>query len=159
QHAIVRPNGRALHIAQHRIREKGFLEQLGIAVTPYAPVRNRADLDEAIARIGFPSVLKTSSFGYDGKGQAAIRNAGDVESAWESLRGAEAILEAFVPLDREVSVIGARGVDGSWAAFAVFENVHTRHILDVTMSPASIVPSLAAQASEATRAAMAALDY
>src|ERR1700690_2390382 len=112
QHAVVRPNGHALYIAQHRIREKSFLADLGLPVTPFAPVRSEADLSAAAAVIGCPAVLKTASFGYDGKGQVAVSAAADLPRAWERLGHQEAILEAFIDLRAEVSVVGARGVDG-----------------------------------------------
>jgi 5-(carboxyamino)imidazole ribonucleotide synthase len=159
RHAIVRPNGRALHVAQNRTREKSFVADLGVAVTPFAPVRSDDELAQALASIGCPSVLKTASFGYDGKGQVAIARSGDAAQAWSSLQRQESILEAFVELDREISIIGARGVDGSSSTFAPFENVHRHHILDVTVSPADVGQSMAKQAADATRAVMEALDY
>ena len=158
-HAIVRPSGRALQVAQHRLREKTFVANLGVPVTPFAAVRNDDELAAAIKTIGTPAVLKTSSFGYDGKGQAAIHKPDQAAAAWQSLGRQEAILEAFVDLEREISVIAARGVDGSWSAFAPFENVHRHHILDVTVSPAAVSPAMASQAVEATRAVMDALEY
>jgi 5-(carboxyamino)imidazole ribonucleotide synthase len=158
-HAIVRPNGRSLHIAQHRIREKTFIADLGVPVTPFAAIRSDADLVAAVRSIGAPSVLKTASFGYDGKGQIAVREASQAAAAWDALGRREAILEAFVDLDREISVIAARGVDRAWSAFAPFENVHRNHILDVTISPANVAPAIARQATEATHTVMDALEY
>src|SRR5258707_4541373 len=111
EHAIVRPNGRALQIAQHRIREKAFLAGAGLPVPPFAAVRSMADLTSAAARIGCPALLKTAVFGYDGKGQVPIAAVADALAAWDALGRQEAILEAFVDLEREVSIIGARGVD------------------------------------------------
>ena len=113
EHAIVRPGGRALHVAQNRIREKAFVADLGVAVTPFAPVRAADELDTAVHAVGCPAVLKTASFGYDGKGQATVSNAREIADEWKRLGGQESILEAFVELDREISIIGARGVDGS----------------------------------------------
>jgi 5-(carboxyamino)imidazole ribonucleotide synthase len=159
QHAIVRPNGRALFVAQNRLREKSFVASLGLPVTPFAPVRSAADLAIALERVGCPSILKTAAFGYDGKGQIAITQASEADAAWQALGQQEAILEAFIDLDREISVIGARGVDGSWSHFDPIENTHRHHILDVSVAPASIAPRLAAQAVHATRAVMEALDY
>jgi 5-(carboxyamino)imidazole ribonucleotide synthase len=158
-HAVVRPNGRALAIAQHRIREKTFVANLGIPVTPFAEVHSDVDLRNAIALVGCPAVLKTAAFGYDGKGQVAIASADRAGAAWEALGPVEAILEAFVDLDREISVIGARGVTGEWSHFAPFENAHVQHILDVTVSPADIAPEMAARAIDVTRQVMDALDY
>jgi 5-(carboxyamino)imidazole ribonucleotide synthase len=159
EHAIVRPNGRALHVAQNRIREKSFVADLGVPVTPFAPVRTDDELRQALAFPGCPAVLKTASFGYDGKGQATIDDAERAVPAWESLGRQESVFEAFVDLNREVSIIGARGVDGSCNTFAPFENLHRHHILDVTVSPADVSESIARQAADATRGVMAALDY
>ena len=159
EHAIVRPGGRALHVAQNRIREKTFVAELGVAVTPFAPVRAADELDTVVRAVGCPAVLKTASFGYDGKGQAMVSTAHEIGDAWQRLGGQESILEAFVELDREISIIGARGVDGSCATFPAFENVHRHHILDVTASPADVPPRLAHEAAAGTRAVMEALDY
>jgi 5-(carboxyamino)imidazole ribonucleotide synthase len=159
EHTHVRPNGRALAIAQHRIREKQFLAQQGLPVAPFATVASAADLDGAVARVGRPSVLKTAALGYDGKGQARVTDQTDVRAAWASLGDHEAVLEAFVDLEAEISVIGARGVDGSWSHFGPIENVHRDHILDVSVAPSELPPALAAQAVDATRAVMDALEY
>ena len=159
QHALVRPNGRALHVAQNRIREKSFVADLGVAVTPFASVRSAEELELAVASVGCPAVLKTASFGYDGKGQMTIHGSGAARDAWASLKLQESILEAFVDLDREISIIGARGTDGSTTVFAPFENVHRHHILDVTVSPARVTEPIVRQAADATRAVLDALDY
>jgi 5-(carboxyamino)imidazole ribonucleotide synthase len=159
QHAIVRPNGHALFITQHRLREKGFLAALGLPVAPFAAVRSDAELGAAVETVGCPSVLKTAASGYDGKGQVAVRQPADAAGAWSALKRQEAILEAFVDLDRELSVIGARGVDHSCSHFEPIENAHRRHILDVSVAPADVPPAIAAQAIEATRAVMEALDF
>jgi 5-(carboxyamino)imidazole ribonucleotide synthase len=158
-HAIVRPNGRALFIAQHRIREKSFVAELGLPVTPFAPVRSESELAEAVERVGVPSVLKTAEFGYDGKGQVAVGEAAAARAAWDRLGRRDAILEAFIDLEREISVVAARSVDGSCAAFDPIENVHRHHILDVSTAPAGLAPAVAAQAIESTYAVMRALDY
>jgi len=158
-HAIVRPGGRALQIAQHRIHEKTFVAGLGIPVTPFAPVRSEAELAQAVRTIGVPAVLKTASFGYDGKGQASVAAAGEARAAWDAIGRREAILEAFVDLEREISVIGARGPDRSRSVFAPFENAHRHHILDVTVAPAGVATPLARQAVAATDAILDALDY
>jgi 5-(carboxyamino)imidazole ribonucleotide synthase len=159
EHALVRPSGRSLHIAQHRIREKQFLAARGLPVTPFAPVATAADLAEASRSVGRPAVLKTASFGYDGKGQVRIDRDDDPVVAWDQLGRHEAVLEAFIDLDREISVIGARGVDGAWSHFGPFDNVHRRHILDVSVAPSDLPSPLSAEAVDATRAVMEALDY
>jgi 5-(carboxyamino)imidazole ribonucleotide synthase len=159
RHAIVRPNGRALAITQHRIREKSFLADHGLPVTPFAAVRSDAELATAVTHVGCPAVLKTAAFGYDGKGQVPIARPEDLSSAWAALGRREAILEAFIDLDREISVIGARGEDGAWSHFGPIENAHRRHILDVSVAPADVPADTAALAVDITRRVMAALDY
>lgn len=158
-HAVVRPNGRSLEIAQHRIREKTFLHDHGLPVTPFAPVASEADLEAALDRLGRPAVLKTAAFGYDGKGQVLIGADTDAREAWKAIGRAAAILEAFVDLDREISVIAARGVDGAVQPFVPIENVHHRHILDVSIAPAGVSAPLAAQACDIARAVLEGLEY
>jgi 5-(carboxyamino)imidazole ribonucleotide synthase len=143
----VRPAGEVLHITQHRLREKTFLSQNGFPVTPFRRIGSLADLQSAANDLGVPAVLKTASFGYDGKGQVKLQSKADLEPAWEKLNGAEGIYEAFVDFEKEISVIGARTVRGEFSAFPVFENSHSRHILDVTFAPAGISPRLAAEAA------------
>jgi 5-(carboxyamino)imidazole ribonucleotide synthase len=157
--AFVRPSGEALEIAQHRIREKRFLTTHGLPVAPYAEVRSESDLRQAIERIGSPAVLKTAALGYDGKGQVTIKSDTDPIAAWETLGRKEAVLEAFIDLACEISVIGARGVDGTAAFFEPFENVHRHHILDVTVAPADVPASVAAEAIEITSAVLDGLEY
>ena len=159
EHALVRPNGHALYVAQHRLREKAFLTERGLPVTPFAPVASDADLAAAVAALGRPSVLKTASFGYDGKGQARLGPDDDPVRAWEGLGRQEAVLEAFIDLEREISVIGARGVDGAFSHFGPFDNLHRDHILDVSVAPSTMPAPLAAQAVDVTRAVMEALEY
>jgi 5-(carboxyamino)imidazole ribonucleotide synthase len=158
-HAIVRPSGRALAVAQHRIREKSFLAEHGLPVAPFAPVRTDAELASAIEAVGCPAVLKTASFGYDGKGQVKITDRARAADAWDALGRSEAILEAFVELETEISVIGARGIDGGWSHFGPVENAHSNHILDVSVSPANVPPMIAAQAVSATCHVMEALEF
>jgi 5-(carboxyamino)imidazole ribonucleotide synthase len=158
-HAIVRPNGRSLEIAQHRIREKTFLRDQGLPTPPFAPVRTEGDVADAVRIIGRPAVMKTASFGYDGKGQVVIGPEDDPLEAWGALGRAEAIVEGFVDLAREISVVAARGVDGSIAAFVPFENVHRQHILDVSVAPANIPVAVASHATELTAAILEALEY
>jgi 5-(carboxyamino)imidazole ribonucleotide synthase len=159
EHAIVRPGRQALEITQHRIREKTFLVDHGLPVAPFAAVRAMPDLVDAVTRIGRPAVLKTAAFGYDGKGQVSMTEDVDPSAAWAALHQREAILEAFVDLDCEVSVIGARGVDGFFSHFGPIENVHCRHILDISLFPANLAPHVAASAVDITRSVMEALDY
>ncbi len=157
--AIVRPNVRALQVAQHRLREKTFLRDHGLPVTPFAPIRTDADLEGAARAVGLPAVLKTASFGYDGKGQVAVSSLAALTEAWNALGRHEAILEAFIDLDREISVVAARGVDGEVATFVPFENEHRHHILDVSTAPAGVPSTVAQQAIETARAVLESLDY
>jgi len=156
--APVRPAGSVLHIAQHRLREKTFLEKHGFPVTPFRRIGSRDDLRVAAQDLGLPAVLKTAGFGYDGKGQVKLAAWGDLDAAWDKLGGVEAVFEAWVDFEKEVSVIAARGLSGEFKAFPVFENAHARHILDLTFAPARLVPGAAEQAVEIARGIMTALD-
>ncbi|MCE9590420.1 MAG: 5-(carboxyamino)imidazole ribonucleotide synthase [Planctomycetes bacterium] len=147
----VRPAGSVLHVTQHRLREKTFLRDAGFPVTPFTAVRSLEELQRAIAKQGLPGVLKTAGFGYDGKGQVKITAPERVEPAWKQLGTSEAVLEAFVNFRCEVSVVAARGVDGSFAHFGVIENRHANHILDVSVSPARVSDKVREKAIELTR--------
>jgi 5-(carboxyamino)imidazole ribonucleotide synthase len=159
KHAIVRPNGRSLAVAQHRLEEKSFLAGHGLPVAPFAPVRTDADLAAAMRTVGCPSVLKTATSGYDGKGQIRIDQPADLDAAWTALGRREAVLEAFLDLALEISVIGARGVEGEWSFFGPIENAHAHHILDVSVMPANVPAATAALAVDVTRRVMDALDF
>jgi len=156
---VVRPGGRALAIAQHRRREKEFLVAHGLPVTPFVPIVSEADLAGAFARAGGRAVLKTSRLGYDGKGQVAVAAGDDLAAAWDRLDRQEAILEAFIDLECEISVVAARSVNGDVSNFDPIENVHRHHILDVSVAPAAVSADLARQAVEVTRAVLEALEY
>ena len=120
-----------LHVAQHRLREKSFLADHGFPVTPFAPIRSRPIWTPRLAALGAPAVLKTAGFGYDGKGQVTIAALDDQAAPRLGRHGPpEAVLEAFVAFEREVSVVVARGLDGAFAHFGVVENTHANHILD-----------------------------
>jgi 5-(carboxyamino)imidazole ribonucleotide synthase len=134
----VLPDPKILAITQDRLAEKNFVTGLGIRTAPFADVAAAAALAAAIDRVGRPAVLKTRRYGYDGKGQATIRNGSDPEAAWREVGGQPCILEAFVPFEREVSVVAARGCDGSVACFDVTENEHRDHILKVSRVPAAL---------------------
>ena len=149
--APVRPSGGILHTTQQRIREKAFLTRTGLAVTPYREVRSSEDLKQAITELGCPGVLKTAAFGYDGKGQVRVESPERAEEAWSAIGRQEAVLEAFIDFDREISVVAARGADGAFVHYAPAENQHSRHILDVSAAPASISATAAQQAVEMTR--------
>jgi 5-(carboxyamino)imidazole ribonucleotide synthase len=154
----VRPSGFVLHTAQHRAREKTFLAKAGLPVTPFALIDSEADLAAAVARLGCPAVLKTASFGYDGKGQAKVASASEALAAWDKLNRQPCVLEAFIEFDREVSVIAARGLDGAIAHYGVIENVHRHHILDVSVSPANVTEDVEREAVRIASATLEALD-
>jgi len=141
----VRPGWKVLETAQDRVVEKSFFNNLGIATAPWRAVNSLEDLEAAVAALGRPSVLKTSRFGYDGKGQVKITAATDLAAAWNSIGKVPAILEGFVDFACEVSVIVARGLDGKAVSFDLVENRHKNHILDVTIAPAGISAALAEQ--------------
>lgn len=158
EHAPVRPAGSVLHTTQNRLREKGFLRRAGFPVAPFAAVRSADELATALSGLGAPAVLKTAGWGYDGKGQAKIAAPGDAAAAWAGLGTDEAILEAFVDFEREVSVVGARGLDGAFACFGVLANDHRNHILDVTVAPAPVPARVEREAVEIARGILEALD-
>jgi len=147
----VRPSPAILRISQYRIAEKTFLNQTGIATAPWRAIASVADLEAAIAAIGLPAVLKTTRFGYDGKGQALLRTQDDAARGYVELGPAPLILEGFVDFAQEISVIIARGADGALAAFDTVENRHRDHILDLTLAPAPIPDAVAVEAQRIAR--------
>ena len=159
-HAPVRPAPAVLEVAQHRLGEKEAARRLGVPTAEYRAVRSLADLHAALAAIGTPAVLKTSRGGYDGKGQAVIRDAGEAEAAFRSVapEGTELILEAFVHFRMEISVVVARSAGGEVACFPVGENEHRGGILHSTVVPARISPALADEARRIARALAEGLD-
>lgn len=158
EHAPVRPGGAVLHTTQNRKREKSFLASHGIPVAPFAIVETLEGLAAAVAAIGRPAVLKTAGFGYDGKGQVKIDAATDLAEAWRAIGAQEAVLEGFIDFEQEVSVVAARGADGSFAHYGVVANEHSRHILDVTTSPASVSDATQREAIDIARCVFEELD-
>ena len=158
QFSPLRPGGNVLHITQHRLREKTFLSMNGFPVTPFRRVRSLADLQAALRDLGTPAILKTAGFGYDGKGQVKITSPDQAASALAAGNSNEMILEAFVDFEREVSVVAARGIDGSFAHWGVVENAHRNHILDLTIAPANVPPAVAMNAIDLTRNILEKLD-
>ena len=157
------PNPRALSIAQDRLAEKTLFRELGIPVPAFADVPDRAALGAAIAVIGMPCILKTRRLGYDGKGQFRIKSPADVDAAWQAL-GAQAatvglILEAFVPFERELSVVAVRGRDGEFRTWPLTENWHVDGVLSASLAPARVDDALAQSAVAHARALAESLDY
>jgi len=155
----VLPAHKILETTQDRLIEKDFVTKLGIGTADYADVSSVTSLRAAIARIGFPAVIKTRRFGYDGKGQAIIRDGDDLDQVWEDLGTKSAILEAFVPFEREISVIAARSSDGHVECFDVTENEHRDHILKISRAPADISEPLAVEARSIAEKIAQALNY
>lgn len=157
-HAPVRPAGSVLHTTQHRLREKAFLSQAGFPLAPYRRVLTIEDLRKALYELGHPGILKTAGFGYDGKGQVFIKSAAEAESALAEMKGAEAVLEQFIDFERELSVVAARGLDGSFEAYGPTVNAHRNRILDVATAPADVPEATAREAREIARGVLEALD-
>jgi 5-(carboxyamino)imidazole ribonucleotide synthase len=157
--APVRPSGMALHIAQQRAREKTFLADRGVPTVPFASAESFDELWDAVARLGTPAVIKTAAFGYDGKGQHKVATPADVEHIWTAIGHQAAVVEKFISLQAEISIIAARGADGGIAMYAPFENRHRDHILDVTTVPAAIAPASVTQANDITRTILEELQY
>lgn len=154
----VRPSPHVLRISQDRMLEKRFINEAGLTTASWLPVGSQAELDDAVRQLGLPAVLKTTRLGYDGKGQAILREPADLAPAFSALGPKPLILEAFVDFAAEISVIVARGADGADAAFDTVQNQHRDHILDLTLAPAPVAPALAAEARAIARRLAAALD-
>lgn len=154
----VRPGGAVLHTTQHRLREKTFLDRAGFPTVPFRAVPSRAALDVALKELRPPTVLKTAGFGYDGKGQTKISISDEIEAAWATLGGGEAVLEAWVDFACEISVVAARGMEGAFVHFGVAENTHRDHILDLTLAPAALSPETTYEAVEITQGIFEELD-
>ncbi len=156
--APVRPGGDVLHTTQHRVREKTFLRDHGFPIAPFQPVHSLDELRLALHRVGLPAVLKTAGWGYDGKGQVEITRPDQADAAWAGLETGEAVLEAFVDFEKEVSVVAARGADGSFTHWGVIENDHHHHILDTSMSPAVVTDRTLTDAIDIARGILEALQ-
>lgn len=155
----VHPNPRALAISQDRLAEKTLFGEIGLDTPAFAPIDSRADLDGAIATIGLPAVLKTRRLGYDGKGQAVLREPADADRAWQALGGTPLILEAFVPFTREVSVIAVRSRNGEFRHYPLTRNWHAGGILAASLAPAPEVGGLQHAAVAHARALAERIDY
>jgi len=156
--APVRPSGAILHTTQQRIREKSFLTNAGLPTTPYREVRSLDALNRALADLGCPAVLKTAAFGYDGKGQFRIDSVDRAPEAWAAIGKQEAVLEAFIDFDHEISVVAVRGAGGEFVHYGAIENQHSRHILDVSIAPARVSPKVAHEAVELARCVLEKLN-
>ncbi|MEP2945555.1 MAG: 5-(carboxyamino)imidazole ribonucleotide synthase [Lentilitoribacter sp.] len=134
----VYPGAQALKISQDRLMEKQMAQGIGAKTAGFHAVNSLQDLKDGVAQTGLPAILKTRRLGYDGKGQVKIDTDADLQAAFDAMAGQDAILEAFVNFDCEVSVIAARSIDGSFEAFDISENVHKNHILHTSTIPANV---------------------
>jgi len=160
EHVTVRPGPAALEVAQDRLPEKSLFTDVGLPVPMYAAVHDVVSLHEAIEAVGLPAVLKTRRLGYDGKGQAVIRGHERAEDAWRAVGEVPSILEAHVAFDRELSIVGVRGVDAQTRFYPLVENEHRDGILRLTVAPAADLPEVVQRHAEGfARAMMERLDY
>ena len=160
QRVAVFPAPSALEAGQDRLVEKTFFKTEGVPTTAFLPVESLFDLEDSLVRIGLPAVLKTRRMGYDGKGQAVLRQSADIRTAWEALGGMPLLLEAFVPFQRELSLIGVRGRDGETAFYPLVENQHRDGILRLTLAPAPrLTQELQNEAEAHLSKLLEALDY
>ena len=156
--APVRPAGSVLFTSQNRRREKTYLREAGLPVTPFVAVESVEQLITAQHELGAPAVLKTADWGYDGKGQVVIRSVDEAVAAWQRLGVPAAILEAFIDFESELSVVAARGLTGDFASYGPIGNSHSHHILDVSVCPARVPASVAREAVEIARTVLDKLD-
>ena len=152
EHCPVHPSSQVLHVTQDRIREKRFLESIGVGCTRFAAVDSSDDLQQAVKEVGVPGVLKTTAWGYDGKGQRMVASEDSAAGCWEELDRQPAIYEGWVEYQQELSVIVARSSAGEIVSYPVIANYHVNHILDTSVCPA---PELAEIFDEARRMAEA----
>ncbi len=149
---LVRPGVRVLAVAQHRLNEKRTLQNAGFPVTPFCEIRCSADIETAAVKLGWPLVLKTVNWGYDGKGQRRVANTDEARNAIELLGPEPLIAEKWISYIAEVSVIVARTAAGATAVYPMFTNSHANHILDITTCPCK--PELQGAASKAEAIAL-----
>lgn len=155
----VRPGARAVTITQDRIHEKTFLRDKGFPTAPFAVIKTDADLVQGLNNITTPAILKVSRFGYDGKGQYAVKSADDLQAGWQALGGNECVLEQRMLLDVEISVVLARSTTGEMTSFPAGENLHVNGVLDVSIVPARVDASVREQAINMATDIAEALDY
>jgi len=159
EQAPVLPGPRALAVSQDRLSEKELMQELGIAVAPFAAIDRAGDLPAALARLGYPSILKTRRLGYDGKGQVRIAEGDDPAAAFAAIGARPAVLEGFVSFSREVSALVVRSQTGECAVYDITENVHRNHILATSTVPAAIAPATAEKARAIAMRIAEALGY
>jgi 5-(carboxyamino)imidazole ribonucleotide synthase len=156
---VVRPSGSSVAVAQDRRREKGFFAKRGFPIGAWAAIDSARDFDAALARVKLPALLKTARFGYDGKGQARIDSPGQLTQVFAQWKAVPCVLEQLLTLEREVSVVLARGAEGAVSVFPLSENHHTGGILDMSIAPARVPPALANEATALATRLAAELEY
>jgi len=156
---VVRPSGRSVAIAQDRRREKRFFAEHGFPLGAFAPIETSADFAAALAQVKLPALLKSARLGYDGKGQARVDSAAELARVFAQWQGVPCVLEELLALEREISVVLARGEAGEIAAFPLAENHHARGILEMTIAPARVTPELCREATALAARLAAELDY
>lgn len=154
----VRPAGSVLYTSQNRLREKTYLRDAGLPVTPFREVTDLNQLHAALTEFGGQGVLKTADWGYDGKGQALIRSTSDAPAAWSKLKTDRTILEALIDFQCELSVVAARGLDRNILTYGPMLNTHRHHILDLSICPAPLPEQIQRDACEIARAVVDKLD-
>jgi 5-(carboxyamino)imidazole ribonucleotide synthase len=159
EHVPVRPGAHALAMTQDRLTEKTFIEKLGLKTAPFFEVSSPEQARAAFGKLNGKGILKTRRFGYDGKGQEKVASADDAAKAFESFKGAAAILEGFVDFSYEASVVAARGQDGQFAAYDPPENEHENHILRRSTVPSRLTGAQVQDAKAIAKKIGDALDY
>ena len=159
QYCPVRPGADAVRISQNRIHEKTFIQEHGLATAPFTAIYEAADIEEAFAGLTPPLLLKTASMGYDGKGQLPVNTPGEARVAFRQMGDIPCVLEELVELEREISVVLARNINGQTAIYPVGENRHVNGILDTTMVPSGAAPAMTATAIDMARQLADALNY
>ncbi len=154
----VRPSAACVAVAQHRVLEKTFIKEAGLPVAPFAVINTVADLPEDDSTL-YPAILKVARFGYDGKGQARVKNQAEAQQAFAEFKQETCVLEQMMPLDLEVSVVLARDAAGNIAAFPTAENSHLNGILDISIVPARCSEVLKANAQMLAKKLAEKLDY
>ncbi|MEX2614810.1 MAG: 5-(carboxyamino)imidazole ribonucleotide synthase [Alphaproteobacteria bacterium] len=154
----VRPSPKSLEVAQDRIVEKAFLNEIGVPTAPYAGIETVRELSAALSQIGRPAVLKTVRLGYDGKGQVMIGPESRAAEAFAAMGASRGILEGWIDFEMEISVIVARGLDGAMTTYDPSENRHVNHILKTSLIPAQITPTIATEAQDIAERIATALD-
>ena len=155
---IVRPSADSVSVAQHRVLEKNFIKQAGLPIAPFAVVNSAEDLPDDDSDL-YPAILKVARFGYDGKGQARVKNKTEALAAFVDFKQEVCVLEKMLPLDIEVSVVLARDAQGNIMSFPTVENQHLNGILDISIAPARCSAVIKARAQALAKKLATALDY